>query len=298
MSQRHTMATAGTSSVRLQLILPELLTHMSTAIIANQISMYFCLWAILPYYKPELDLYGTEPAMLAAAARTMLWSLVPAVMMTLPALVEMQRGKIQKEKKLPWGAMAKALPNVAFNTSITIVVVAAYGLATSSEQVLHDLTTELPSMYVLGAQTGLSFICSEVAFFAVHKAMHENKYLYSRIHKQHHAFTSPVALVATYCHPLEHLSANLGAKGCGMVLLQLASTALGCPSIAMHPVAYLAWTLMMHVHGYAVHCGYWSEDHGFHDLHHEKFNVNFGITGTLDRLCGSHCLNQRKESLK
>merc|ERR1712232_1406987 len=53
--------------------------------------------------------------------------------------------------------------------------------------------------------------------------------------------------------------------------------------------------LMMHVHAYGVHSGYISEDMGFHDLHHEKFNVNYGLTGTLDQLYG--CFQIRDESV-
>ena len=35
-----------------------------------------------------------------------------------------------------------------------------------------------------------------------------HRYLYKYIHKKHHEWQSPVALAATYCHPLEHLIAN------------------------------------------------------------------------------------------
>jgi len=272
----------------------ELVGHVSSAIAANYITMQFWCWAVLPHYNPEAERHGVELALLAASGRTMLWSLVIAVLMTVPSLLKIQQYKIQKERTVAWHSIAKGMPNVLFNTGVTVIVLAAYAVLTVPKHVLHDLSAELPSTQALAAQTGFCFIVSEVAFFLIHKAMHDSKYLYARIHKQHHTFTAPVALVATYCHPLEHISANLGAKGVGTMLLAVGSVVLERPSLAMHPAAYLAWTLMMHVHGYAVHCGYWSEDMGFHDLHHEKFNFNYGITGSMDRICG--CFREDREN--
>jgi len=124
-------------------------------------------------------------------------------------------------------------------------------------------------------------------------------------HKKHHTFRAPIALAATYAHPLETILNNA---------LPLIAGPLLCRS---HVVTYWLWLVVaivgtMHHHsGYryvqhepetavAIHLSHsrdigsfpWDPafDHNpdFHDYHHEIFNCNYGLLGWLDRLHGTY----------
>ena len=51
-------------------------------------------------------------------------------------------------------------------------------------------------------------LANEFWFYYSHRLIHYPP-LYKRIHKIHHEWTSPVAAMAIYCHPLEHVFSNL-----------------------------------------------------------------------------------------
>ena len=94
----------------------------------------------------------------------------------------------------------------------------------------------------------------------------------------HHEFKAPVGLAAIYCHPVEMLLSNVGPLFIGTVL------------VGSHIYTVYVWTIFAVLGTMTHHCGYdwpwmWYVDHqpNFHDFHHEKFNVNFGMTTWLDR---------------
>jgi sterol desaturase/sphingolipid hydroxylase (fatty acid hydroxylase superfamily) len=128
-------------------------------------------------------------------------------------------------------------------------------------------------------------VLDEFAFYYGHLWLHVNKtkwWNYRRVHKIHHEFTSPVALVASYCHPVEMVLSNI---------LPLCGGMLVCGS---HTYTGLVWTVFAVLGTQTHHCGYrwpWTPgfDHqpDFHDYHHEKFNTNYGLTGWCDALHGT-----------
>jgi fatty acid hydroxylase domain-containing protein 2 len=66
------------------------------------------------------------------------------------------------------------------------------------------------------------FICilvDEIGFYYSHRLFHY-KFFYKYIHKQHHEFQSPIAITATYCHPLEHILSNLLPVAGGVIIMQ------------------------------------------------------------------------------
>merc|ERR1712113_1279814 len=96
------------------------------------------------------------------------------------------------------------------------------------------------------------------------------------VHKVHHTWTAPVAIVGTYAHPIEHIVVNLTSVGLGPYLLGL------------HPAVTAAYSLLFSVGAYGHHSGYFSDDMGMHDLHHQKFTCNYGNAHILDYLYGTY----------
>lgn len=121
-------------------------------------------------------------------------------------------------------------------------------------------------------------IVEEILFFYSHWAFH-SPFLYSKFHKIHHQFKSPIALAATYAHPLEVFLSNALPLATGPLLLK------------SHFYTTLLWFVVAIIGTQYHHCGYkfllWPEywrQPKFHDFHHYSFNSNFGLLGHLDKL--------------
>lgn len=117
-------------------------------------------------------------------------------------------------------------------------------------------------------------LAGETGFYWTHRALHI-PILYRNFHKMHHHFTAPIAVATIYQHPVEFIINNIFAVLSGPVLSN------------MHPRSayfYLVYALIQTLGG---HSGY--EWHGGvnHDLHHEKFDVNFGSLKLWDTICGT-----------
>ena len=129
----------------------------------------------------------------------------------------------------------------------------------------------------------LSLLMREAMFYYVHRLFHEVPWLYKKIHKRHHRFVAPVALAAQYAHPVEHIFANT-------LPITLPPQILGSHILTFW--AYLAFELF----GTAtVHSGYdfFAGKARMHDLHHEKFNLNYGSIGLCDYLHGTNELKRK-----
>lgn len=195
----------------------------------------------------------------------------------LPAMLQVDKWKIQVNRSLDHGKLARAMPLIIVNFFLGALI---------GPPVLNTLLPEqsfdwrhLPGSWTLARDAVVWMIVEEVMFFYVHRWLHENRRMYAAIHKLHHTWTAPVSYVAIYCHPLEHLISNVAPLLAGPIL---------CGS---HIAAIGVYLFLGLVHTTAVHSGYWvCDDNGMHDEHHRKFTVNYGIIGIMDSWYGTYRL--------
>ncbi|XP_017489084.1 PREDICTED: fatty acid hydroxylase domain-containing protein 2-like [Rhagoletis zephyria] len=118
----------------------------------------------------------------------------------------------------------------------------------------------------------------EASLYYIHRGFHHPA-VYQYVHKVHHQWQTPVALTAIYCHPVEHLGQNL-------LPVLLGPAVMGSHNL----VAYL-WIGYVIFESVYLHCGYQLPgcpiSPVFHDFHHLKFNVNYGVFGLFDWLHGT-----------
>lgn len=123
-------------------------------------------------------------------------------------------------------------------------------------------------------------LLAEVWFYYMHRALHHPS-VYKHFHKKHHKFTAPISAAALYFHPVESVI-NFGVVAPGPLLF-------GC-----HIYVFYAWLSMAVFLVQIHHCGFelpgykHLDDIGFgsmtlmHDIHHQKFDTNYGVLGILD----------------
>lgn len=141
---------------------------------------------------------------------------------------------------------------------------------------LYRFDNALPTVKEVLQDCFLCVVGCEIIFYYSHRILHHPT-LYRRIHKQHHQFTAPIALVAQYAHPLEYVLSSI-------LPLWLPPQILGC-----HIVTCCIFWGCATIETVIAHSGFnfFSVLAQKHDLHHEKSRVNFGTLWFLDYLHGT-----------
>jgi len=247
-------------------------------LLAEKASMDYLLPLLIPTIEMLEAAWGKFPFALASGAAISIlsfWGI--GGLMVLPAIFRVESWKIQLNRSLDTKMLLRSLPLISFNFwfGTTLASWMFFRLLPESSSDWR----RLPTMATVARDAVVWLLVQEVLFFYCHKTFHENKVLYARIHKLHHTWTSPVAITAIYCNPIEHIVCNVFPVVLGPILCGSHLAAIG---------VFLFGGL---VHTCAVHSGYWiCDDNGIHDEHHRKFNVNYGVSGFLDVWYGTYQL--------
>lgn len=163
---------------------------------------------------------------------------------------------------------------------LQLTLVTKTGLRTSS----YRIEPTLPSLPELLRDIVLCLLLREAFFYYSHRLFHI-PYFYVRIHKKHHKFTAPIALAAQYAHPIEQIFAN--------------ALPISVPPqiVGSHVLTFWAFLAFELFNTATVHSGYdfFQNKAKMHDLHHEKFNLNYGSIGLLDWVHGTNQLAKRRD---
>ncbi|KFX91410.1 hypothetical protein V490_05925 [Pseudogymnoascus sp. VKM F-3557] len=190
------------------------------------------------------------------------------------------RHKIQPAPKQPnapelWYCFYIVVRNQVMATVLHVALL--FGVSYLGETSSYRIDTSLPGAFEIIRDLVFCIAIREVLFYYSHRLLHQPRF-YVPIHKFHHRFIAPVAMAAEFAHPLEHILSN-------MLPVSVPPQLIGAHIITAW--AFIAYVLLETV---TVHSGY---DFGgnlasMHDLHHEKFMVNFGTVGWLDRFHGTY----------
>ena len=168
------------------------------------------------------------------------------------------------------------IPLFVFNV-LTLILFVFIGFYFFKDYII-DVDTSF-SYLNLFVQLFIILIFDDTFFYFLHRLMHENKYIYKKIHKIHHRANSPIPIDYLYVHPLEWMSGFIGPF-IGILLL-------GGVSI----YAFWLYLIVRNFHELDIHSGLkssflnrsfpFSGTNEHHDLHHAKRDGNYSSTYTL-----------------
>lgn len=163
----------------------------------------------------------------------------------------------------------KHVLNVLFNQVVVTSLALRYSGLCNNTHISKSYILEIRDVF-------LSYVLQCVSFYILHRMLHWRK-IYRYIHAVHHSYVYPVPWSAFYCHPLEHLFANLIPIALGPLILN------------MNVDLIRIWTFVATVNGVIAHSGGILRplEPGTHDIHHSNFNVNYGTGAWMDKLCGT-----------
>ena len=161
-----------------------------------------------------------------------------------------------------------------FNVSILILFV-FIGIYFFGDYII-SLNSELTILNII-LQLFIILIFDDTFFYFLHRLMHENKFIYKKIHKIHHRANSPIPIDYIYVHPLEWMSGFIGPF-IGIIIM-------GGVSI----YSFWLYLLVRNFHELSIHSGlktsfvkfpfYGTNEH--HDIHHARRDGNYASTFTL-----------------
>ena len=150
-----------------------------------------------------------------------------------------------------------------------LIILNCIGLYYFKEYYIKEHT----SMLITFFEVLFILIVDDMFFYVLHRLMHENKYIYRKIHKIHHRASTPFPSEYLYTHPLEWMTGMIGPF-IGIFLLQGVSI-------------YSFWLILIirNLHELDIHSGLkssyltkyfpFSGTNEHHDLHHSILDGNY-----------------------
>lgn len=184
--------------------------------------------------------------------------------------------KIQPNQKLNWKKLGFAAMKILMNQVVFLPM--AFGLVYPlAEYQGFNFTYEtIPSVVTIAKDLFWCSIVEEVLFYYIHRMLHMKQFYF--LHKKHHEWTAPVAVVAIYAHEVDFLLSNIFPVAFGPALF------------GSHMLTLLIWNVIVTFATLNSHSGYHLPvlfSNQFHDYHHYAFNCNYGVLGILDWIHGT-----------
>ena len=103
----------------------------------------------------------------------------------------------------------KRIPLISFNL-IILMLITGFGLHYFSDNIYYLSDNILRDLGIMIFEIFIILMIDDIYFYFWHRLMHENKFLYHKIHKIHHRASTPFPSEYLYTHPIEWMVGMIG----------------------------------------------------------------------------------------